>query len=120
MPYKKKKRSKDNKMTNNSDEQKDKEQVDQDTAGESNVAGNDAPDAEQKAAPAKPVGEAEAVREGQKDLPAEEGAISVTGQEETVSAQLNDLKNQVQILIKDSAQYKDKWLRPSWKLGSNT
>lgn len=111
MPYKKKKRSKDNKMTNNNDEQKDKEQVSQETAGENNVPGNDVSDAEQKAAPERSASEAGPGREGQEGLEGEDGAIAVTGQEEPASAELNDLKNQIQNLSKESAGYKDKWLR---------
>ena len=111
MPYKKKKRSKDKKMTNNNDEQKDKEQVSQDTAGESKIPGNGVSDAEQKTTPERSSSEGEAGRKGQEGLQGEEGAIAVTGQEEPASAELNDLKNQVQNLSKESAIYKDKWLR---------
>ncbi len=111
MPYKKKKRSKDKKMTNNNDEQKDKEQVIQDADGERKVPGNVVSDAEQKTVPERSASEGEAGKEGQEGLQGEEGAIAVTGQEEPASAELNDLKNQVQSLIKESASYKDKWLR---------
>ncbi len=112
MPYKKKKRNKDKIMTNNNgDEQKDKEQGNENAAGEDKTSSIDAPVAEEKAEPKERAGEKEVQKPEQIVSSEEEGAISVTGQDASAPSELDNLKNQMEKLGKESALYKDKWLR---------
>ncbi len=111
MSYKKKKRSKDKKIMNNNDEQKDREPVSQDTSEENKTPGKDASAEKQETEPKEPTSEAEKQKNGQGGKSAEEGAIAVTEQEESALSELDNLRNQVENLTKESAMYKDKWLR---------
>ncbi len=111
MPYKKKKRNKDTTMPNNNDEQKNKEQVSEQTAesgpAPETASAPESADIQQEAA----AGEEPASTQAQDVSAPEEGSITVQAGEESASEELSNLKNQVDKLLKESAQYKDKWLR---------
>jgi molecular chaperone GrpE len=96
---------------NNNDEKKDKEQVTENAAGGNKTQGPDASPAEKKAEPKEPAVGAEEQKPGREGSSEEEGAIAVTVQEESVLSEADNLKNQVEKLGKESALYKDKWLR---------
>ncbi len=112
MPYKKQKRSKDKKMVDNNFKENGKEPISQDTIEENKTSENDASVEEQKTEPQEAVGETEKEKNGQMVVEnAEEGSIAVTEQKEPVPSELDKLRKQVEDLTKESAMYKDKWLR---------
>ncbi len=111
MPYKKKKRSKDKTMPNNNDDQKNEEQVNEEASGAGKTPGNEVATGEARGESDAAGEEVAAEKVAQEVKSTDEGSITVQSQEEPESEELNNLRNQVDKLLKESAQYKDKWLR---------